>query len=90
MFSITKHAAGLVRKLTIGANASPEAGLRIVVDPHHGSLSMGIADRPAAADVVVAKDEARVFLSPSAVRRLGDRTMRAEITEDRSVLFLDS
>lgn len=90
MLSITKHAAKLIRTLTKRANGSPGAGLRIRVDPLHDSLSMGIADEPDASDVVLTKDEARVFLSPAAAHRLGDRTMRAEITEQRSVFFLDT
>jgi Fe-S cluster assembly iron-binding protein IscA len=90
MLSITRHAAKLVRTLTKRSNGSPDAGLRIRVDPLHDSLSMGIADAPAPADLVVTRDEARVFLSPKAAHRLGDRTMGAEITEDRSRFFLDS
>jgi Fe-S cluster assembly iron-binding protein IscA len=89
MLSLTKHAAALARTLTKRADTSPGAGLRIIVDPVHDSLSMAIASAPASADVIVAKDNARVFLSPSAAHRLRDRTMRAEITEDRSVFFLD-
>lgn len=89
MFSITKHAATLARTLTKRANGSPEAGLRIRIDPRHDSLSMGIAAEPAPEDVVLTKDDARVFLSPAAADRLGDRTMRADITEDRATFFLD-
>jgi Fe-S cluster assembly iron-binding protein IscA len=90
MLSITKDAAVLVRTLTNHANSSPDAGLRIRIDPVHDSLSMGIVAEPAPTDAVVTRDEARVFLSPAAVQRLGDRTMRAEITDDRSLFFLDN
>jgi iron-sulfur cluster assembly protein len=89
MLRITEHAASLVRTLTKRANGSPDAGLRIVVDPVHDSLSMGISEAPVLADVVVEKDAARVFMSPAAADRLDSRTIRAEITEDRSVFFLD-
>lgn len=90
MLTLTRHAARLVRTLTKRASSSPDAGLRIRIDPLHDSLSMGIVDEPAPNDAVLTRDEARVFLSPSAVQRLGDRTMRAEITDDRSVFFLDN
>jgi Fe-S cluster assembly iron-binding protein IscA len=90
MLSITSHAAVLVRTLTNHATSSPDAGLRIRIDPLHHSLSMGIVDGPAPSDAVVTRDEARVFLSPAAVQRLGHRTMRAEITDARSVFFLDN
>jgi Fe-S cluster assembly iron-binding protein IscA len=89
MLTLTKYAAALARTLTKRVNDRPGAGLRIVVDPVHDSLSMGIADAPASADVVIAKDDARVFLSPSAAHRLRNRTMGAEINEDRSVFFLE-
>jgi Fe-S cluster assembly iron-binding protein IscA len=88
MLSLTKLAATLVRTQTNRANSSADAGLRIVVDPVHNSLSMGIANGPSSADVIVAKDGARVFLSPSAADRLTDRTMGAEISVDRSAFFL--
>jgi Fe-S cluster assembly iron-binding protein IscA len=90
MFRITEDAATLVRTLTADAGRSGDAGLRIVVDPVNHSLSMTIASGPAASDAVVSRSAARVFLSPSAARRLDNRTLHAELSRDRALFFLDS
>jgi hypothetical protein len=66
-----------------------EAGLRIMVDPVNDSLSMGIATAPAPEDAVIIRDGTRVFLSRSAGRRLHRRTLRAELSANRSLFFLD-
>lgn len=89
MLTITKNAATLIHALTDDARLSPAAGLRIIVDSDHHSLSMGLAEGPAPADSVVSKAGARVFLSPAAARRLDTRTLQADLTDDRSVFFLD-
>jgi Fe-S cluster assembly iron-binding protein IscA len=90
MLTITEDAATLVRSLTKDADGSRQAGLRIIVDPVHHSLSMGIADSPASADSVVVGYGARLFLSPLAAARLNSRTLRAEVSRARSVFFLDA
>jgi hypothetical protein len=89
MLRITEDAATLVCALTGDADRSGQSGLRIIVDPVHHSLSMGIASSPAPADEVISKNAARVFLSPSAAHRLRRRTLRAELSGDRSLFFLD-
>jgi Fe-S cluster assembly iron-binding protein IscA len=89
MLRITDEAATLVRTVTGRADRSPQAGLRIIVDPVNHSLSMGIAATPAPADAVVRRGAARVFMSPSAADRLDGRTLRAELSEERSLFFLD-
>ena len=63
MLRMTKDAATLVCDLTQQAQSSAAAGLRIVVDPVHHSLSMGIARAPSPDDAVITRDGARVFLS---------------------------
>jgi iron-sulfur cluster assembly protein len=88
MLRITEDAARLFRRLTSRAESSEAAGMRIVVNPIHGSLSMGVAERPGPDDQVHTQDEARVFLSPAAANKLDRRTIHAEITEDRSVFYL--
>lgn len=90
MLEMTADAARLVRDVTNRTDSSAEAGVRIVVDPVHDSLSMGIATAPAPEDAVVTRDGARVFLSRPAARRLHHRTLRAELSENRSLFFLDS
>jgi Fe-S cluster assembly iron-binding protein IscA len=89
MLIITEDAALLVRALTDDADRSYGSGLRIIVDPTHHSLSMGVASCPARGDTVVSHGTARVFLSPSAAHRLHRRTLRAELSADRSLFFLD-
>lgn len=89
MLTITEDAAILVRALTDDADRSHGSGLRIIVDPTHHSLSMGVATSPAPGDTVLTHGTVRVFLSPSAARRLHRRTLRAELSADRSLFFLD-
>jgi Fe-S cluster assembly iron-binding protein IscA len=89
MLTITEDAATLVRTLTNDAELSEQAGLRIVVDPVNHSLSMRLAGTPGPTDAVVDGHGARVFLSPSAAHRLDERTLGAEITEQRALFFLD-
>ena len=90
MLRITEDAATLVCALTNESDRSGQSGLRIIVDPVNNSLSMGIASAPALADAVVSRGAARVFLSPSASYRLQRRTLRAELSADRSLFFLDA
>ena len=90
MLSLTEDAATLICTLTDSTNCSVRRGLRIIVDPVHQSLSMSLADGPSRTDSVVTKDGARVFLSPSAAHRLQSRTLRAEISQNRSSFFLDN
>ena len=89
MLTISEDAAHLVRALTRDADLPKDAGVRIVVDPTHNSLSMGLASAPEPADVVVARHGARVFLTPSAARRLRRRTLKAEVHKNRRLFFLD-
>jgi Fe-S cluster assembly iron-binding protein IscA len=89
MLRITEDAATLVTALTSAEDRSGHSGLRIIIDPVHHSLSMGIARRQPD-DAVISKGSARVFLAPSAAHRLRRRTLRAELSADRSVFFLDN
>lgn len=89
MLEMTADAARLVCDVTKRADSSTEAGLRIVVDPVNDSLSMAIATAPAPDDAVITRDGARVFLARSAARRLHQRTLRAELSADRSLFYLD-
>jgi Fe-S cluster assembly iron-binding protein IscA len=88
MLTITEDAATLVRRLTVQTTPAAKAGLRIIVDPVHRSLSMGVTQGPAPADQLHTQDQARVFLSPAAAHRLQSRTLHAEITDARSVFFI--
>ena len=89
MLSISGDAARLVRTLTHDANLPDEAGMRIVIDPKHRSLSMELARNPEPQDEIINSNGAHVFLSQPASRRLELRTLRAAITDRRSQFFLD-
>ena len=90
MFRISDEAARLVHALTGAADLPEPAGLRIVIDPTHNSLSMALATEPQPSDIVVASHGARVFLTASASQRLQRRTLRAELTSSRTLFFLDA
>lgn len=87
---ITEDAATLVCTLIRDSDRCGQSGLRIVVDPIHHSLSMSIESAPAPDDAVVRRGAAQVYLSPPAAHRLRRRTLRAELSADRSLFFLDS
>ena len=90
MLTVTTEAATLIRALSNQADAPPESGLRIAIDPVHDSLSMSLADCAAPGDTVVTSEDTRVFLSSAASQRLATRTLRAETTATRSSFFLAS
>ena len=90
MLMISDEAAQLVHVLTGAADLSAQAGLRIVIDPTHNSLSMALASHPEPADIVVATQGARVFLTAPASQRLHGRTLRAELTANGTLFFLDA
>jgi hypothetical protein len=50
---------------------------------------MALVHAPQKTEAVIASRGARVFLPIPVARRLVDRTLRAEITEARSLFFLD-
>ena len=89
MLSISNDAARLVRTLAQDADLPDAGGMRIVIDPEHRSLSMGLARNPEPRDEVINVNGANVFLSPPASRRLERGTLKAAITEHRSQFFLD-
>jgi Fe-S cluster assembly iron-binding protein IscA len=89
VLTISHDAARLVRALTQDADLPDGAGMRIVIDQNHRSLSMGLARHPEPDDTIVTSNGVRVFLSESASKRLDRRDLRAELTEKRSRFFLD-
>lgn len=89
MFQLTSDAARLVRTLVAGAALPKEGGLRISTGAARPGLSMGTAAACEIGDAVVTQHGATVFLSPPAARELSNATLRAEISAERSVFFLD-
>lgn len=88
MLSISQDAATLVRTLTRDADLPDDAGVRIIIDPTHHSLSMDLARNPEPRDAIVTAHGAHVFLTQPVVERLERRTLRAEVTEARSLFFI--
>jgi iron-sulfur cluster assembly protein len=88
MLTVTDKAAALICSLIDATERSDRSGLRIVVDPDHHSLSMSLARDPSPSDDIVETRGARVYLSPSASRRLDKQTLRASTSESRSSFFL--
>lgn len=89
MLRITEDAQTLISTLTTKTATANQSGLRIIIDPVHGGLSMSLAHMPGPTDSVVISGPARVFLSPSASRRLTKRTLHADISSNRSRFFLN-
>lgn len=89
MLTITPEAATLIGTLTERAQLPQHAGLRIGEDTVHHSLSMGLAPGPHDSEAVVVAHGARVFLPEPVAHRLDSRVLRAEISPDRSLFFLD-
>jgi hypothetical protein len=87
---MSQDAATLVRTLVHDADLPAGAGVRIVIDPTHNSLSMDVARRPELRDTVVSHDGAQLFLTQAAAGRLQERTLQAEISASRSLFFLDT
>ena len=89
MLEVTDEAASLVRTLADRQSVPEGGGLRIVLNPETGSLSMGMAAAPDTSDAVVSRAGALLFLSPPAAQRTQGRRLCAEITDTRSLFFLD-
>jgi hypothetical protein len=88
-FDWTDDAASLIRDLVGDAGLRAGAGLRMALHPPHGSLRMSVAPSPAAADRVLSRDGVRVFLCPTAERRLGARTLDAQVTAPTAFYLRD-
>lgn len=86
--TVSPAAAALVRQLVETAELPDGAGVRIVLDSRHHSLSMGLAHGPEPQDQVISSGGAHIFLSPPATGRVGSRTLNAELTDLRSAFFL--
>jgi iron-sulfur cluster assembly protein len=89
ILTITEEAATLIGTLSAKAQLPEQGGLRIGIDSAYHSLSMALVHAPQKTEAVIASRGARVFLPIPVARRLVDRTLRAEITEARSLFFLD-
>jgi hypothetical protein len=88
-FDWTDDAASLIRDLVGDADLGADAGLRLGVHPTRGSLWMSVAPGPGAAERVLSRHGVRVFLCPTAERRLTARTLDAQITAPTAFFLRD-
>jgi len=87
-FALAPEGAELLNTLKNEANASRETGLRIVIDPHHRSLSMSLAVQQLH-DRVIGTGGSQVFLSAAAAQRLHGCTLRAGPASRGTAFYLD-
>ena len=86
--TVASDGAALLRNLKDRSDVSRNAWLRIVIDPHHRSLSMSLALR-SPDDLVVIAHGTKVFLSVAAAKRLRGCTLRAGDAASGSTFYLD-
>lgn len=91
MLTLTENASTIVKDLNdqIATDQGlPEAGLRISgEDGPEPSFAVSAAEQPAATDLVVEQDGARVFLDETATVQLDDKVLDASVDEAGNVAF---
>jgi Fe-S cluster assembly iron-binding protein IscA len=86
---LTRNAVAMIEALKQQAQL-PDGGLRIAKAREHPGLRMQLASAPRAEDDVLRAGEVRLFLDPTARRRLQDQTLDARTNEAGSAFFLGS
>jgi iron-sulfur cluster assembly protein len=89
ILTITPQALILIRSVTSNSKLDGASGLRIEhqADPS-APLAVRAVSGPEAGDHVVEEADGRLFLDPEAVRRIGERRLDAEATENGRVQFV--
>ena len=85
MLVLTDRAATVIGEILEGANAGPEAGLRIsgaAEESGEASLEFALAAAPIDGDEVVREGEATIFLDGLAATALDGKTLDAEAHDD--------
>ncbi|MGI5282014.1 Fe-S cluster assembly protein HesB [Nonomuraea polychroma] len=86
MLTLTADAVAAIRDLTSQPETPPNTGLRIAsssVDGPAGSLELSISGGPHPDDQILEAEGVRVYLEPTAASLLQDKTLDAEMLEDR-------
>jgi Fe-S cluster assembly iron-binding protein IscA len=87
MLTMTETASTLVRTITDQSVGTPEGGLRISQADSATDFAVDVVAAPGAADQVVEREGARVFLEGNAAEALSDRVLDAQLDENNAVRF---
>lgn len=88
MVELSPEAAVLIRRLVADRRLPDSAGLRLCTGEGSRSLSLALAAGPDRHDLVLTRHGASLFVSPTAVQRVGQQTLRAQV-EGRPAFFVD-
>ncbi|WP_107771485.1 Fe-S cluster assembly protein HesB [Nocardioides sediminis] len=89
MFTLTRQARSVVRRVTSHPVLSARSGLRIAsAGPEAAPMQVAAVRGPQPGDAVVEHDGARVFLGPRALERLQGRTVDAVTDQAGRVQFV--
>ncbi len=85
MLTLSPTATAVVTSIVGQQSAQPTAGLRI--GNEGDQYTVAVVEAPAADDVVIEKDGARVFLDGEVAPSLDDRQLEAQVDEAGAVSF---
>ncbi|WP_219509007.1 HesB/IscA family protein [Nonomuraea ceibae] len=86
MLTLTTDAVAAIRDLTTQPETPPDTGLRIAASSTNGSgrsLELSVSGGPHPDDQILEGEGVRVYLEPSAASFLDDKTLDAEMDDDR-------
>ncbi|UBU17885.1 HesB/IscA family protein [Nonomuraea gerenzanensis] len=86
MLTLTADAVAAIRDLTTQPETPPDTGLRIAASSTNGSgssLELSVSGGPHPDDLILEPEGVRVYLEPAAASFLNDKTLDAEIEDDR-------
>ncbi|WP_043628428.1 HesB/IscA family protein [Nonomuraea candida] len=86
MLTLTADAVAAIRDLTTQPETPPDTGLRIAASSTNGagrSLELSVSGGPHPNDHILEAEGVRVYLEPSAASFLDDKTLDAEVEDDR-------
>ena len=89
MLTITQKAVAAMRKVTAHPRLAKTSGLRIArKHPASDSLGVRAVQGPESDDLVVERDDGRLFLGPLAARRLRGKVLDARDDADGRIQFV--
>lgn len=88
MVELSLEAAVLIRRLVADHQLPDSAGLRLCTGAGSRSLSLALATAPDRHDVVLTRNGASLFVSPTAAQRVAHQTLRAQV-QGRPAFFVD-
>jgi Fe-S cluster assembly iron-binding protein IscA len=89
MLVLTENATSVIRRIIDRPDVADGGGLRIATAAEGPDrLTVSAVDNPAADDVVIEDQGARVFLESDAAEMLDDKLLDVEVDDEGSVKFL--